>query len=167
MDRKKNTKEHLPLYGVGPLYVFVMAALTLSAVLCRNTTLFSGGRLIAWRTPLTILGALLIALGIYMWIQAVFVAKVDDGIRENRLVTTGIYAWVRNPIYSAFLIACTGVLLIAGNAWFFILPFLYWLLMTVLMKGTEEKWLRKQYGKEYEDYCRQVNRCWPWFPKKG
>ena len=37
--------------------------------------------------------------------------------------------------------------------------------MTILMKATEEKWLRELYGKEYEDYCKRVNRCWPWFPK--
>lgn len=29
-----------------------------------------------------------------------------------------------------------------GNAWFFILPFLYWGILTVLMKVTEEKWLK-------------------------
>ena len=30
----------------------------------------------------------------------------------------------------------------------------------------EEKWLRDMYGKEYEDYCKRVNRCWPWLPVK-
>ena len=67
---------------------------------------------------------------------------------------------------SSAMIACTGVILIAGNPWFFPLPLLYWLFMTVLMQATEEKWLRNLYGKEYEDYCRRVNRCWPW-PLKG
>ena len=86
--------------------------------------------------------------------------------KENRLVTTGAYALVRNPIYSAAMIACTGVILIVSNAWFFVLPFIYWLFMTVLMKATEEKWLRNLYGKKYDDYCKRVNRCWPWIPVK-
>ena len=163
---KGGEKEHLPLYGVGPLYVYVIVVLTLAAVLCRKLPVFAAGRLDALRLSLTIAGALLIALGVFMWIQAVVVSKVDKSIVENKLVTTGVYAWVRNPIYSAFMILCTGVLLIAGNAFFFVLPLVYWLFMTVLMKRTEEKWLRELYGAEYEDYCRRVNRCWPWFPKK-
>ena len=101
-------------------------------------------------------------IGAVMWIMAVIVSKVDDNIKKNHLVTTGIYAWVRNPIYSACMFACTGFILIIGNVFFFVLPFVYWLFMTVLMKHTEEKWLRDLYGQEYEDYCKRVNRCIPW-----
>ncbi len=94
--------------------------------------------------------------------SAIFQAKIDQGILNNSLVTTGVYAYVRNPIYSAFMIACTGALLIAGNLWLLVLPFLYWGFMTVLMKNTEEKWLRDLYGEEYIEYCKRVNRCIPW-----
>ena len=166
MMMKKKNAEHLPLYGVGPIYVYVIAGLTLAAVLMRNSSLFASGRLEAAHGPLRILGIMLILAGVGLWVYAVPISKIDDGIKENRLVTTGAYALVRNPIYSAAMIACTGVILILGNAWFFVLPFAYWLFMTVLMKATEEKWLRALYGKEYEDYCRRVNRCWPWFPVK-
>lgn len=158
--------EHLPMYGVGPIYVYVIAAMTLAAVLMRDLPAFVSGRLESAHTLLIVLGVILIAVGIALWIYAVPVSKIDDGIRENRLVTTGAYALVRNPIYSAAMIACTGVLLIVGNAWFFVLPLVYWFFMTALMKATEEKWLRDLYGKEYEDYCKRVNRCWPWFPKR-
>ena len=158
--------EHLPMYGVGPIYVYVIAAMTLAAVLMRDLPAFASGRLERAHTLLLVLGAILIAAGVALWVYAVPVSKIDDGIRKNRLVTTGAYALVRNPIYSAVLIACTGVLMIAGNAWFFVLPFVYWLFMTVLMKATEEKWLRDLYGKEYDEYCKRVNRCWPWFPKR-
>ena len=158
--------EHLPMYGVGPIYVYVIAAMTLAAVLMRDLPAFASGRLEMAQKLLLALGVLLIAAGVALWVYAVPVSKIDDGIRENRLVTTGAYALVRNPIYSAVLIACTGVLMIAGNAWFFVLPFVYWLFMTVLMKATEEKWLRDLYGKEYDEYCKRVNRCWPWFPKR-
>lgn len=159
-------KEHLPVYGVGPLYVCAIAAPTLAAVLLRDLPLFVSGRLEGLRVLFVILGGILIAGGIALWVYAVPISKIDDGIKENRLVTTGAYALVRNPIYSAAMIACTGVILILRNAWFFILPFVYWLLMTVLMKKTEEKWLRDLYGREYDEYCSQVNRCWPWIPRK-
>ena len=156
-------QDHLPLYGVGPFYVYVVAALTLAAVLMRNRSIFGSGKLSGLHLPLLILGIVFIVAGIALWVYAVLISKIDDGIKENRLVTTGAYALVRNPIYSAVMIACMGVILMIGNVWFFPLPLLYWLIMTVLMKATEEKWLRNLYGKEYEAYCRRVNRCWPWF----
>lgn len=159
-------QDHLPIYGVGPIYVLGIAALTAAAFFCRNLPALAGGKLDGARVPLTIIGIILIALGIFIWIQGAVVSKLDDHIEQNQLVTTGIYAWVRNPIYSAFMIICTGVILIIGNAWFFILPVIYWLFMTILMKNTEEKWLLKTYGKEYEDYCKRVNRCIPWPPSQ-
>lgn len=164
MGKQSNTKDHLPLYGPGPLYTAVVVGLTVVAFFCQNLPLCAAGK-IAWlQVPFGMVGIALIALGIYMWIQAVIVAKVTDGIRENRLITTGIYAWVRNPIYSAFMILCTGIVLIMANVCFFFLPFVYWLFLTLLLKQTEEKWLSKLYGQEYTAYCKQINRCIPWFP---
>ena len=98
-----------------------------------------------------------------MWISAITISKIDYGIKNNKLVTTGIYAYVRNPIYSAFLFICTGIILFENNLYLLILPIFYWFFLTVLMKKTEEKWLINMYGKEYEDYCRKVNRCIPYF----
>jgi protein-S-isoprenylcysteine O-methyltransferase Ste14 len=42
----------------------------------------------------------------------------------------------------------------------------FWAFLTVLMKATEEKWLRDLYGQEFEEYCARTNRCIPWFPKR-
>lgn len=100
--------------------------------------------------------------------------------RESRLPLYGV-----GPVYVAVIITVTmaGILLsqfkiiaylsfpiikmvllmIYGNLWLLILPVLYWLFLTVLMKCTEEKWLKNLYGMEYEEYCRRVNRCIPWF----
>ena len=103
--------EHLPMYGVGSIYVYVIAAMTLAAVLMRDLPVFAFGRLERAHTLLLALGILLIVAGVALWVYAVPGSKIDDGIRENRLVTTGAYALVRNPIYSAVMIACTGVLL--------------------------------------------------------
>lgn len=118
-------KEHLPLFGVGPIYVYTIALFTIIAFLCRNMPVFEAGKLTFVRIPLLILGAILIALGIIIWVMAVIVSKVDDNIKKNHLVTTGIYAWVRNPIYSAFMIANTGIILSQDHRfkrWFEISP---------------------------------------------
>lgn len=156
-------KQHLPMYGVGPLYVAVIALLTIFGIVLTVTGRLPVCRYGMFRVPFAVVGAMLILSGVWLWYSAVFRAKVDDHIKTNTLVTTGVYAWVRNPIYSAFLIACSGALLLANNLCLLVLPVVYWLYLTVLMKHTEEKWLSALHGQEYTDYCRRVNRCIPWF----
>ncbi len=160
-------KQHLPMMGVGPIYGAVIIAVTVIAVIAGNSTVFEAGRVNFLKMPLLIIGILLIILGVYLWAGALFQSKIDSHIEENRLATTGVYALVRNPIYSAFMFFCTGALMIAGNIFFLPLFFFYWIFMTVLMKCTEEKWLKNLYGREYEEYCRRVNRCIPWLQRRG
>lgn len=159
-------KNHLPVYGVGPLYVAGIILTTVIAVVLGHSPLFEDGIIEGLKVLWMVMGIILILLGACLWYGAVFGVKVDEGIVKNRLITSGVYAHVRNPIYSAFLFFCTGALLISGNVFFYPLFFLYWIYMTVLMKCTEEKWLKNLYGGEYEAYCRRVNRCIPWFTKK-
>lgn len=160
-------KKHLPMYGVGPIYVAVIIAVTVAAAAVGRTPFFERGIIEELKIPSAVIGIMLIGFGIYLWHGAVFRVKVDHGITENRLVVEGVYSIVRNPIYTAFMFFCTGALLISGNLFFYPLFLLYWVFMTVLMKCTEEKWLKKMYGREYEEYCRRVNRCIPWFTKKA
>lgn len=155
------------MYGVGPVYGAVIITVTAAAVIAGHSALFEKGMIKGMRILSAMIGILLIIFGLYLWHSAVFRAKVDDGIINNKLVTTGVYALVHNPIYSAFMLFCTGTLLISGNLFFYPLFFFYWIFMTVLMKCTEEKWLKKLYGREYEEYCSRVNRCIPWLPKTG
>jgi len=162
--KMKNTA-HLPLFGVGPLYGAIVAALTVAG--CVAGSLISFGRVPQAKTLLLVFGIFLIVYGVTLWVRAVLVAKLDDGIKENRLVTGGVYSHVRNPIYSAIMFAGTGALCIAGNLLFLPLFFVFWALMTVMMKKTEEKWLLDRFGKQYSDYCKRVNRAIPWFAKKG
>ena len=162
MNKNKN---HLPLYGVGPVYVAVIITVTMAGILLSQFKVIVYLSFSMIKMVLLMIGVLLIAAGAVLWVLAVFRAKIDDGITNNRLVTDGVYALVRNPIYSAFLPVCTGTLMIYGNLWLLILPVLYWLFLMGLMKCTEEKWLKNLYGVEYEEYCRRVNRCIPWFPK--
>lgn len=162
----KNRKDHLPIYGPGPVFGGVVIVMTIAAMFCGNLPPLRFGYIAILRIPLIAVGIILILFAIFLWVYAVIITKIDDGILHNHLVTTGAYALVRNPIYSAILILCTGVLMIGGNVLFLILPFLYWAFLTILLKQTEEKWLRELYGEAYAEYCRKVNRCIPWFPKR-
>lgn len=82
-------------------------------------------------------------------------------IKADRLVTEGTYAYCRHPIYAAFLFLLTGLLVLAGHPALVLLPVLFWLYGTPLLKYTEERWLADRYGPAYTGYCRAVNRFIP------
>ena len=161
---KKENQEHLPVMGVGPVCIAIMIAFTAAGIaLVKFNMLTSGDVGSGVITVLFVIaGILCIAGGIILWYAAVFSAKIDITIKSNRLETGGVYAIVRNPIYSAFLFICTGALLVCRNWYILILPLLFWVYLTVFMKLTEEQWLTERFGDEYAAYCKRVNRFIPW-----
>lgn len=82
------------------------------------------------------------------------------------MITDGVYSVTRNPAYTGGFLICLGTIFIANNLLLFVVPIICWIYMTIFLINTEEKWLRDLYGQEYMDYCKKVNRCIPWFPKK-
>lgn len=163
---KFKEKGHLPVYGVGPVCVYLMVGVLILLVVLRHFGVLDSGAVPELRVPFSVVGVVLIAGGVYMWISTVIIGRISDDILENRLCTTGMYAIVRNPIYSAIAIALTGVGLLLCNWWFLLFPVFCWVDITLMMKATEEKWLVDVYGEEYVDYSKRVNRCIPWFPRK-
>jgi len=80
-----------------------------------------------------------------------------DETAPDKLVTAGMFAVSRNPIYVAFLSYFIGIMLsyfnitsIAAFALFFAA------IHRQILR--EEKFLKKYYGREYEDYCKQTRR---------
>lgn len=156
----KNKK--MPLFGVGPFYVIVICAISFFGIIF---TRFKGVNLSYefLNIPLIFLGIISIILGVFIWIKAVFSSEIQKNIKLGKLVTKGVYAYVRNPIYSAFFLFTLGVILLERNLYLFCIPLFNWLFLTILMKYTEEKWLYEKFGDEYKEYCKKVNRCIPWF----
>ena len=159
-------KGHLPILGVGPLYVITIILMTVISIILSVTRFIPVITFTNMRWIFILIGILCFIIGITLWLKAVIIDRLDAHIIKNELVTTGVYAYVRNPVYSAFMFVYTGVLLIYGNLVLLVLPIIYWGFMTVLMKLTEEKWLEDLYGKEYVQYRQRVNRCIPWKRKE-
>ena len=80
-----------------------------------------------------------------------------DTDHPDNLVTTGIFAFSRNPIYVAFGSVLLGQFLIFSN-WILLiyLGAAIWLFHRQVLR--EEDYLKKHYGKEYSDYCNRVRR---------
>ena len=81
----------------------------------------------------------------------------------KKVVATGAYQFVRNPMY----VACVSVLI--GEAIFFesaallIYAFVLFFIFHIWILIYEEPTLRKSFGASYEEYCREASR---WLPIK-
>lgn len=159
-----NKERQMSHFGVGPVYFIITLIITVVAVYIGRWEYFSAGVVDILKMPLLIIGIILIIFGCILWIYAVIVSRIDKNITENKLVTTGAYALVRNPIYSAFAFVFTGILCLQNNLFLLVFPFIYWLLLSMLVRK-EEVVLEKIFGEEYLIYKSKVNRCIPWFFK--
>ena len=80
----------------------------------------------------------------------------------QELVASGLYRYVRNPMYVSVLTIILGHFLCFGY-WYLLAYLAFFFLMTHLfVTGYEEPDLRKRFGASYEEYLRQVPR---WIPK--
>lgn len=159
-------KEQQPLsrYGIGPYYASSLFVLTVGALCLHQFGILPTFSVrLAW-IPCRLLAAFCVLAGAVLWVDAVIIRRIAQHIQNNELVTDGAYAWVRNPIYAAIMLVMWGLLLWSGNLLLLLLCPVYHLLMTIMVKRTEEKWLTARYGAAYQDYCKRVNRCIPWFP---
>ncbi len=122
---------------------------------------------------LAVLGMLLIALGLalFAWALLSFGRSWRVGIDDSKpgeLVTHGVFALSRNPIFLFMDLYALGTFLVSGR-----LLFLLFAVLTVLALHwqilQEERFLRGRYGAPYLDYQRRVPRYlgWPARAREG
>ena len=159
--------DHLPIYGVGPKWSIPCAIVTLAAVVAGHISPISNGIPKNFLRYMYIgFGVIIIIASVKIWVDAIVNSQIDAHIMSNKLCTTGIYKYTRNPIYAALLGIYTGVLFISGNAYMYVLPIFFWIALTIMLKKTEEVWLLEKFGDEYSDYYTHTNRILPGPRKK-
>ena len=115
MNGRNDDKEHLPLFGVGPIIVYGQFVITAAAIVLSYLMKWDFAKNEVLSIPLKVLGVFLIIFGFYLDISAKYKSKLFDRVAENKLITDGVYAIVRNPVYGGMLIVCTGTVMIANN----------------------------------------------------
>lgn len=83
-------------------------------------------------------------------------------VYAERLVTGGIFAHCRNPLYVGNLLIASGFLCVAGNPLGIIIGSLVFLAAYRLIVCCEEAFLENKFGQEYRDFCTSVPR---WIPR--
>jgi protein-S-isoprenylcysteine O-methyltransferase Ste14 len=111
-----------------------------------------------------VIGLLLIVLGEAVRLSGVAAAGTVTRRRSRtvqRLVTYGVFAWMRNPLYVGNFLIWIGFTVISGVLWFIPLAVLLFAIEYTLIVRYEEGVLESIFGAEYLRYKSHTNR---WLP---
>ena len=143
----------IPPFALFYFYTVFAAAFNLPIV---STQRFFHSEVISWvGVSLCFVGLTLFLLSLVSFGRSFRVGIDID--HPDQLVTTGVFAFSRNPMYVAVGCVLLGQFLVFPN----------WVLLVYLAAGMwlfhrqvlrEEEFLRKQYGQEYAAYCHRVRR---------
>ena len=118
--------------------------------------------------PIRILGGLLIAIGAAGLLDS-FARFALKGLGTpapvfptQHLVVSGLYRYVRNPMYVSVLATILGQALLFGNLHLLEYGAGAWLISHIFVRTYEEPTLRTTFGEEYERFCANVPR---WIPR--
>jgi protein-S-isoprenylcysteine O-methyltransferase Ste14 len=140
--------------GVGPRIilrtiplVLVAVALGIFAPQLVNIGVFDN-------TPVKTFGWIWLAFGIAAF--AASLAQFIANFPKGKLISTGMYACSRNPIYSCWIVFILPALAFVLNNWFFFAAAYVMCRSTLVLVREEEKDLLHVFGKEYEEYKGRV-----------
>jgi protein-S-isoprenylcysteine O-methyltransferase Ste14 len=140
---------------VALFYFYTVFAAAFGWPLVSSRRLFES-TILAWLgVALCLFGVLILLLSLVSFGKSFRVGIDVD--QPGELVTTGIFAVSRNPIYVGFFLFLVGQLLVFPN-W---VPLAYlvgaaWLFHRQVLR--EEEFMRQRYGQEFAEYCSHVRR---------
>lgn len=142
---------------------FIPGALILVLALFRPVVL-GGSRW--WDTLLDLIGVSVALCGQTLRAAVIGYQYIRRGGKDGKayadeLVTGGLFAHARNPLYLGNLLLLLGLLIIFNSpgAYLIVLPLAVFFYVAIV--AAEEAYLRERFGEAYEEYCRRVPR---WIP---
>jgi protein-S-isoprenylcysteine O-methyltransferase Ste14 len=117
--------------------------------------------------PVRWVGAFLLVVSGGFLIHA-FARFVIDGVGTpapitppELLVVTGVYRYVRNPMYLAVTAAIGGQALLFGQLWLLVYAAIFLLVTVCFVRWYEEPTLQRQFPVQYQAYRSAVPGWWP------
>ena len=154
----------LSLWGVGPRTITLSALYgLLTLVVTRQWPQYFALDFIPY-TYLAIAAAVLAVPTAVLY--AVTLRAISRAYKADRLVTTGVYAVCRNPLYAIWVFLWLPIIALAGNSWLFATSSVVLYVLIRWFIGREEKYLEERFGQEYLDYERRVNAVMPTWPRR-
>ncbi|KKL56230.1 hypothetical protein LCGC14_2247500 [marine sediment metagenome] len=124
------------------------------------------------------MGLIIIFCGFILYLiagKSVTKEVYSKATEERKMMTTGLYAYIRHPLYLSFILIPLGFLLITLNY----LSLFYFMVFTISTHPDEEcdregkftfvtqevrceeEYMKKIYGKDYEEYMEKTGRLLP------
>lgn len=138
-------------------------------LICLGFILTTGAIQYSWPLSLpssfefTIIGIVVILAGLAIIFSASRTFKKADTRIEpwkptSKIVSQGVFAYSRNPIYVAFCLASIGIGFVAGSVWVLMsfVPTAITIYFVAIKK--EEAYLERKFGDEYLSYKKNVRR---------
>jgi protein-S-isoprenylcysteine O-methyltransferase Ste14 len=151
-------------------WIFLIPLLALIAVrLALATASLSRGHAVGHPSPLAgaalnLIGLLLIGTGLVLRVLARG-WKAENS--RGSLVTSGLYAYIRHPLYVASFLIGLGLCLILGDG----IVLLAYLILFIAIHGFviqgEERWMAGHWGEDYRRYAARVPRFLPRPRRRG
>jgi len=113
--------------------------------------------------PLDLVGIAIAIAGAALRGAVVGLAYIKRGGLQKKvyaedLVTDGMFAHSRNPLYVGNLLMLLGYLVIHNNPWVYVLGGVFFLTAYHAIVAAEENFLSNKFGSGYYAYCRDVPR---------
>jgi protein-S-isoprenylcysteine O-methyltransferase Ste14 len=85
---------------------------------------------------------------------------LNKKVYAEHLVTDGLFAHCRNPLYVGNLLMVAGYFVIHNSLWVYLLGSAFFLVSYRAIVAAEEQFLHGKFGQAYVAYCRDVPRWW-------
>ena len=114
---------------------------------------------------LRIAGYGIMVVGLIFWGTAVI--QLMTGFSKGKLIKTGAYGVVRNPIYSSAVFFLLPAVALITLSWVYLVPSVFLYVGVMIFIRKEERQLIEAFGEIYTDYLTKVDRLVPFRnPKK-
>ena len=104
-------------------------------------------------------GYVLLFFGLLLWGTAIY--QLLTGFSKGKLITTGAYGVVRNPIYSSVTFFILPAVALLTFTWIYLIASIFLYAGVMIFIGKEEAQLAGIFGKVYENYRARVHRLIP------
>ena len=94
------------------------------------------------------------AVGVILWILAMLTLGPSLAVLPgtDRLVTRGVYRYLRHPVYVGIVLTLSGLFLACGSTICLAYVLVVVIPLNIFRARTEEQGLRKQIGESYQHY---------------
>jgi protein-S-isoprenylcysteine O-methyltransferase Ste14 len=110
-----------------------------------------------------VVGVILVTAGLGLALLAITVFRsagthVEPWKPSTALVTQGIFAWLRNPMYVGTILMLAGMAILLASDWMLVMTFVFVLVIHFGVVLREEIYLDAKFGEAYRQYRANVPR---------